>query len=93
MSNEIHCIEFNQGMTRLDIAFSGDDFETAEVKGKLVSKKYGVLQESSAIPMRLLFEVVDLINISIRERTCRLERAIQTLIENQQKEMHNGKKD
>lgn len=86
MSNEIHCVEFNDGKLRLDIAFSGDNFETAEIKWKLVSKTHGVLQESPAIPMSSLFDIVALVDIAIREKIMRYEQTLRSM-----KESQNGK--
>jgi hypothetical protein len=89
MSNEIHCVTFNNGDMRLDTVYSEDDFRVASVRFKLVSKMYGVLQESSSIPVRMLFELAALAEVSIQERTQRLENELVRM----KKEMENGKED
>jgi len=89
MSNETHWVTFNDGKLRLEIVYSEDNFEVADVLFKLVSNRYGVLQESGRIPVKALFEIVSLIEVSIKERTQRLENELIRM----KKERQNGKED
>jgi hypothetical protein len=89
MSNETHWVSFNDRKLCLEIVYSGDNFDVADVLFKLVSNRYGVLQESGRIPVKALFEIVSLIEVSIKERTQRLENELIRM----KKERQNGKED
>lgn len=76
MSNEVHHISFNDKKLRLDICFTEDNFEVASMRIRLVSREYGILQESASIPVKALFDMVSLIEVSIIERTQKLQNDI-----------------
>lgn len=75
-------IKFNNGKLRLDISFSDDDYEKAVVAFKLVSEGlHGVLEQSSVIPVRCLFDMVHLMGMSLRRTAAQYELEVQEMID------------
>lgn len=90
MSNEeIHYIEF--GNLILEMRFEGNDYETASVKFKLYTKDgRPTLEESPAIPVKCLFHMAYLIEMSIIKNVTMMKQEVRSM-EELYKEKENGK--
>jgi len=73
MSNCIDVIYFNNNQLQLQMKFDGDSYETASVQFKLSAADRGVLEESPAIPVKMLFDIVFLIGMSVRRTAMQWE--------------------
>jgi len=78
MSDCIESIAFSKNTLRLDMIFEDDDYEKATVKFKLVSKN-NVIEESLAIPVKLIFDVSFLIGMCVRRTAVQYEKEIQEM--------------
>lgn len=89
MSDCVHYITFDKNTIRLEERFIGDDFQKATVQFTLKDSIGRVIGECFPIPVRSLFDITQLIDISIKERIVRVE---QTLVSLQQlnKERKHG---
>lgn len=75
MSNEVHNIRF--GNIILEMIFEGHDYETASVKFKLDAKDgRPTLSESPVIPVRCVFDIAYLIEVSVRLNAVRTEQEL-----------------
>lgn len=75
MSNEVHNIVF--GNLVLEMRFEGDNYETASVKFKLKAKDgRPTLDESAAIPVKCLFHMAYLIDVSVRRDAIMIEQEL-----------------
>ena len=91
MSNEIHVIMFDKQETRLEMRFDGDDFHTAVVKFELKNKIGLVTGACMPIPVKSLFDITQLITVSIQEKTIRTEQYIQSTRKIKKEHKHGTK--
>jgi len=92
MSNCINVIWFDKGETVLEERYTGEDFETATVVFTLKNSSGMIIGECAAIPVQSLFDITQLINISIKEKVLRIEQYIDSLKKLKKEHKHGTEK-
>lgn len=78
----------NFGELLLEMVIDGEDYLTADVKFTLKTKYGRTIQTSSSIPVKSLFDITHIVDLSIRKYKADLEATLKGMKENK-----DGKKD
>lgn len=87
MSNCIDVVTFNKDRIRLEMKFDGDDYETANVKFRLIGYGdngkilHGQIEESVSIPVRMIFDMSYLLGMCVRRTAAQYEKEVQEMID------------
>lgn len=93
MSNEIHHIRFNKDALTLELRFEKDEYNVANIRCKLL-RDGNVLNESASIPVRSLFNMAYLTDVSLRLYAIKTEQELLRMVKfNNGKGKQRGKKD
>lgn len=87
MSDCVNVTLFDRSQTRLEERFTGDDLKTATVQFKLMNGNGYIVVESGIIPVRMLFSLARLVELTIQKQIQALEK------ETIKKEKKNGTKE
>jgi hypothetical protein len=88
MSNEIHVVRFNEDRLHLEMKFDGDEYENASVKISLKANDGRMpLEEDVTVPVKTLFAMGYLINMSVRRTAYQYEIEVMEM----QKRLKRGK--
>lgn len=89
MSNCVNVVTFNKDKLRLEMIFTGDDYESATVKFELKNANYSrPLEEPVTIPVRCLFDMGYLILMSIRRTALQYEKEVQEMADRIEMKIH-----